>query len=85
MQLDALHSASSSKQQGYQHQLHHSGHHAPIDKETSMTAVKRLADHEACHLTFYLKRATVAKKPKCHAIALRNPAAITQAVSYTAR
>ncbi|KAM2166915.1 hypothetical protein EV2_040088 [Malus domestica] len=54
---DVLERAPSGKgkQQGYQHQLRHFGHHAPINEETSMTAVKRLAGHEACHLTFCLK------------------------------
>ncbi|KAM2824536.1 hypothetical protein COP1_034435 [Malus domestica] len=59
MKLNALHFASSSKrqgqQQGCQHQLRHSGHHASNDKETSMTAVKRLASHKAQRITFCLK------------------------------
>ncbi|TQE10883.1 hypothetical protein C1H46_003456 [Malus baccata] len=55
MKLDALHSASSSKQQGRQHQLRHFSHHASNDEETSMTAIKRLAGHEARRFTFCLK------------------------------
>ncbi|KAM1420831.1 hypothetical protein ACFX2I_003159 [Malus domestica] len=55
--------SGKGKQQGCQHQLRHSGHHAPIDEETSMTAVKRLAGHEACHLTFCLKRHIA--NPRC--------------------
>ncbi|KAM0986023.1 hypothetical protein ACFX14_013265 [Malus domestica] len=55
MQLDALHSASSSKQQGCQHQLRHSGHHASNDEETSMTTVKRLVGHATRRFRFCLK------------------------------
>ncbi|KAM2824537.1 hypothetical protein COP1_034436 [Malus domestica] len=38
----------------------HSSHHAPIDEETSMTAVKRLAGHKARRFTF-LPRAQSSK------------------------